>query len=87
MDRPFGKHRQDTFADRGHAGLKIRLIGGKGWGIEGTEFELPDCRPRRGRYPLIVGGYTEPEVVCRNRSLVTDFVTDLVTAGRDEFCC
>ena len=32
MDRPFGKHRQDTFADRGHAGLKNGFGRGTGWG-------------------------------------------------------
>ena len=59
--------------------------GGQGWGMKRTEFELPDRRPRNGRCSLFGGGYTHPDSLCRNRSSVTDLVTDLVTAGRMNF--
>lgn len=58
------------------------LVGGRGWGMKGTEFELPDRRPRKGRCSLFGGGCTHPDSLCRNRSSVTDLVTDLVPAGR-----
>ena len=62
---------------------RMALVVGQGWGMKGTEFELPDRRPRNGRCSLFGGGYIHPDSVCRNRSSVTDcfmdFVTDCVT--------
>ena len=66
---------------------RMALVVGQGWGMKGTEFELPGRRPRKGRVPCSAADISIPI-----RSAVTDrrlqnLVTDLVPAGRDEFCC
>ena len=53
--------------------------------MDRNKLELPDRRLRNRRCSLFVGGCTQPESAYRNRSSVTEFVTDLVTAGRMNF--